>query len=118
MLSLVNTALVNLFVWLNGPRVSATLTSLLLESEVGSAKVAIYHAVVVENGFAIIGILKVDLSLAAFMLFVSLDCTLLTKELDTVFKGDTRDTLKTLDNFQLVELVAQAIDFFDEVLFS
>ncbi len=86
-------------------------TPRLLESKVGSAEVTIYHAGIVGNGFTVMGILIVDLPLAAFMVFVSLDGALLTKEFESVFKGDPRDTLETFNNLQLVELVSQRIDF-------
>ena len=74
----------------------------LLESKVGSAEVTIYHAVVVGNGFAVSTILIDYLPLPAFMLLVPLNRTLLTEELRRVFKGDSRDTLETLNELQLV----------------
>ena len=84
----------------------------------GNTEVAVYHPAVISDGFFVLSILIVDEHLAVFVFFSLLDGPLFTEELDPVFKGNTRNALKTFNKFKLVELVGQGIYFFKKVLFS
>ena len=89
----------------------------LLESEAGNTEVTVYHPAVIRDGFFVVSTLVIYQNLAVIVLFSLLDGPFLTEELDPVFKGDTRNALKTFNKLKLVKLVAQAIYFFDKILF-
>ena len=65
----------------------------------GSAKVTIDHAAVVGNDFLVFAILVVDAELTVFLVLSLLDCAFFAEEFKSIFKGDTRNTLKTFNNF-------------------
>jgi hypothetical protein len=97
---------------------SITYDTSLLDSEVGSTVEAIYHATVIGDGFLIVAILIADVYLTVFVFLTLLDSAFFAEELDSILKGDARDTLETFDKFQLIKLVPHRVYLFQKIFFT